>query len=128
MKDKIQLLQFFICKNFQQEKQDCYTAGMLHTNLYVSKFPHRLGRLYAITCWRKDARFHKEVIEYVTGEGKNVRSPHMDVEPVSGSVLFRWHKHPFPAGLIIEKPTTLTVRIILDGKIQFESCLLIEKA
>ncbi len=127
MHAEIQLLQFFICKDFRQEKQDHFTAELIHSNLYAPKFPFRVPRFYAVTCWRKDERFHKEVIEYSTGYGASVRSPHMDIEPVMDSVIFRWHKHPFPADFTIEKPTTLSVRVVLDREIHFESYLLIEK-
>lgn len=128
MHREIQLLQFFICKEFRQEKQDHFTAEFIHSNLYVSKFPFRFGKLYAVTCWRKDRRFHKEVIEYATDDGASRRSPHMDIEPVTDSVLFRWHKHVFPTDLPIKKPTVLTVRVILDRRVVFESYLLIEKS
>ena len=128
MRDEIQLLQFFICQEFEQEKQDYFRAERVHSNLYVSKFPYHFRKLYVVTCWRKDKRFHKEVIEYGTDYGTSTRSPHMDVEPVTDSVLFRWHKHPFPSNFPIEKPTTLTVRVILDAKPVFESYLLIEKS
>lgn len=128
MEDKIQLLQFFICKEFLDGKQDQYTANFVHSNLFAAKFPYSLGNLYAVTCWRKDKRFHKEVIEYSTDYGEAVRSPHMDIEPVTDSVLFRWHKHLFPPDFSIKEPTILTVRVILDWKTQFESYLMIEKA
>lgn len=128
MDKEIQLLQFFICKEFRQERQDHFTAELIHSNLYVPKFPFRFGKTYAVTCWRKDKRFHKEVIEYATDYGTSRQSPHMDIEPVAGSVLFRWHKHVFPTDLRIEKPTLLTVRVILDRRPVFESYLLIEKS
>lgn len=128
MDGEIQLLQFFICKEFRQEKQDHFTAELIHSNLTAPKFPFRLGKVYAVTCWRKDQRFHKEVIEYRTAYGASCRSPHMDVEPVTDSVLFRWHKHVFPRNFAIEKPTILTVRVLLDGRAVFESYLLIEKS
>ncbi len=127
MHDEIQLLQFLISKNFRQNKQDCYDADSILGNIRVSKFPFYLNGLHAVTCWRKDKRFHKEVIEYSTDYGESVRSPHMDIEPVAGSVLFRWHKHLFPADFPIKAPTLLTLRVILDGKSVFESHLLIEK-
>ena len=127
MPGEIQLLQFFICHEFRQEKQDYFTAEMVHSNLYVAKFPHHFRKLYVVTCWRKDQRFHKEVIEYGTDYGTSVRSPHMDVEPITDSILFRWHKHPFPSNFPIAKPTLLTVRIILDAQPRFESYLLIEQ-
>ena len=81
----------------------------------------------AVTCWRKDTKFHKEVIEFETAYGETVRTPHTDIEPITNSVLFRWHKHPFPDNLIIREPTTLAVRVILDHQVRFESHLLIEK-
>lgn len=127
MQKEIQLLQFFICKEFKQEKQDHFSAGLIHSNIYAPKFPFRLGKLYAVTCWRKDNRFHKEVIEYATDYGTVVRSLHMDIEPITDSVLFRWHKHPFPRELAIQKPTTLTIRIFLDRHLRFETYVLIEK-
>ena len=128
MDGEIQLLQFFICKKFRQEKQDYFSAELIHSNLSTPKFPFSFGKVYAVTCWRKDRRFHKEVIEYATDYGTSARSPHMDIEPVTDSVLFRWHKHPFPTDLSVEKPTVLTVRVILDRKPVFESYLLIEKS
>ena len=128
MDGEIQLLQFFICKEFRQEKQDRFTAEFIHSNLYTPKFPFHFGKIYAVTCWRKDRRFHKEVIEYATDYGVSRRSPHMDIEPVTDSVLFRWHKHTFPTDLKIQKPTVLTVRVILDRRPVFESYLLIEKS
>lgn len=127
MEKEIQLLQFFVAKNFREEKQDHFTAEMIHSNIYTPRFPYHFGTLYAITCWRKDKRFHKEVIEYATDYGTTIRSPHMDIEPVTDSVLFRWHKHPFPIDFPIERPGLLTLRVILDSQMQFESYLLIEK-
>ena len=121
------LLQFFICQEFRQERQDFFAARGLHANLYVPKFPHYFRQLYAVTCWLKDRRFHKEVLEYATDYGTSVRSPHMDIEPIEGSVLYRWHTHRFPTDFSIEKPTVLTVRVLLDGIPNFESHLLIEK-
>lgn len=127
MPEEIQLLQFFICKEFRQEKQDHFTAELIHANLFVPKFPFHFRKTYAVTCWRKDRRFHKEVIEYAVPQGASVRSPHMDIEPVTDSVLFRWHKHVFPTDLRIERPGLLTVRVLLDRRTLFESYLLIEK-
>ena len=127
MSDQIQLLQFMICKEFKVNKQDFYTAEHVHSNLYVSSFPYQLESVYAVTCWRKDSRFHKEVIEYSTDYGTSFKSPHMDIEPVTNSVLFRWHKHPFPPDLVIEKPTLLTIRVTLDWKVMFESYVMIEE-
>ncbi len=127
MESKIQLLQFFICREFRQEKQDAYTAELVRSNLYVPSFPYHFTQLYAVTCWRKDERFHKEVIEYSTDYGVSVRTPPMDIEPVKGSVLFRWHTHHFPKDFAIEKPTHLHLKVILDWKEHFESYLMIEK-
>lgn len=126
MNVQVQLLQFFVCQEFRQKKQDCFEAGGLQTNLYVPKFPFYFRELYAVTCWLKDRRFHKEVIEYVTDYGGTARSPHMDIEPLEGSVLYRWHTHRFPTDFPIEKPTRLTLRVFLDRKPVFESHLLIE--
>ena len=128
MPDQIQLLQFLICKNFQQDKQDFYTAERLHSNLHFPAFPARLENTFVVTCWRKDSRFHKEVIEYATENGESWRSPHMDIEPVTNSVLFRWHKHQVPMDLVLQAPTILTIRVILDGKVLHESYLMIEKS
>lgn len=127
MSDQIQLLQFLICRGFQQEKQDFYTAQMLHSNLNFPVFPARLENTFVVTCWRKDKRFHKEVVEYATEKGETWRSPHMDIEPVTSSVLFRWHKHQVPTDLVIQEPTILTIRVILDGKISHQSYIMIEK-
>ena len=127
MLDKeIQLLQFMICSEFKQEKQDAYTAVGLHSNVYAKSFPYRFLNTCVVTCWRKDKRFHKEVIEYSTEYGTVIKSPHMDIEPVTDSVLFRWHKHIFPSDLVIERPTLLTIRVILDWKVLHESYLMIE--
>ena len=127
MQDEIQLLQFLICREFEQEKDDCYSVKGIHSNVYVPKFPHYFSNTLAVTCWRKDKRFHKEVIEYATDYGNVVRTAHMDIEPVTNSVLFRWHKHQFPPELVIEKPALLTIRVILDWEVQFESYLMIEQ-
>ena len=127
MEGEIQLLQFLICKEFTQGKDDCYTAEMVHSNLYVPQFPYYFSKTYAVTCWRKDKRFHKEVIEYSTDYGKTVKTPPMDIEPVTSSVFFRWHKHQFPTDFSIEKPTLLTVRVVLDWKVMFESYIMIEQ-
>lgn len=124
----IQLLQFMICKDFVTGPNDTYSVEAVHSNLYVPKFPYSFAKTYAVTCWRKDRKFHKEVIEYSTDYGTVIRSPHMDIEPVTNSVLFRWHKHQFPSNLVIEKPSILTVRVILDWKVLFESYLMIEQA
>ena len=127
MNSETRLLQFFVCKEFRQQKQDAFSASGLQANLYVPRFPFRFRELYVVTCWQKDHRFHKEVVEYVTDYGTSARSPHMDIEPIEGSVLFRWHTHRFPTDFVIEKPTLLTIRVRLDGKAVFESHLLIEK-
>jgi hypothetical protein len=127
MNSDIRLLQFLICKEFTQDKDDCYKAELVHSNIYVPKFPYYFPKTFAVTCWRKDKRFHKEVIEYTTDYGKTLKSPHMDIEPVTNSVLFRWHKHQFPADFAIEQPTLLTVRVVLDWKPVFESYIMIEQ-
>lgn len=125
--EKIRLLQFFICKEFLSAgEQDCYTAKSILSNVVAAHFPYSLGELYAVTCWRKDERFHKEVIEYAINDEKNYRTPPMDIEPVRGSVLFRWHKHRFPSDFAIEKSTLLTVRVVLDWKVCFETYIMIE--
>ena len=126
--DEIQLMQFFVCEDFEADaQQDSYTAGKVQCNLSAPEFPHNFSNLVVVTCWRKDSRFHKEVIEYETDYGSSIRTPHMDIEPVRGSVIFRWHRHPFPPNFPIEKPTHLTIRVFLDMKLKFESYLLIEK-
>ena len=127
MNHQIQLLQFLVCKEFRQESQDLFTADKILTNIYTSKFPFYFGPLYVVTCWRKDSRFHKEVIEYATDYGTSVRSPHMDIEPAKDSVIFRWHTHRFPSDFSIGRPTVLTIRVILDWKTLLETYLLIEK-
>lgn len=126
MNEQIRLLQFLICRNFRELKQDEFVAEAVQSNLYVPAFPYRFENLSAVTCWRKDERFHKEVIEYATDYGASTRSAHMDIEPVKGSVLFRWHAHPFPKDFATEKPTLLTIRVILDWKVHFESYIMIE--
>ena len=128
MQDEIRLLQFLICREFRVLKQDAYEAEFVLGNLYVPKFPYYFDKIFAVTCWRKDKRFHKEVIEYETDYGAGVKSPHMDIEPVTNSVLFRWHKHQFPMDLAIDKPTILTVRVILDWKVNWETYIMIEQA
>lgn len=126
-KDAVQLLQFFVCRDFRTDRQDAYQAEKVLSNLYVPSFPAILDRLYVVTCWRKDSRFHKEVIEYATDDGLTARSPHMDIEPLKGTVLYRWHKHRFPGNFRIPGPTHLSIRVLLDGAVQFESYILIEK-
>lgn len=123
----IQLLQFFICRDFTQDGRDSYTSRFIHSNLTASKFPYQFSGTYVVTCWRKDKQFHKETIEY-SADGKTLRTPPMDVEPVTNSVLFRWHKHLIPEELVIEKSGLLTVRVVLDWKVHFESYVMIESA
>jgi len=125
--DTIRLLQFMVCKDFEPGEQDCYTASLVQSNLHVPSFPHHFDRLFAVTCWRKDKMFHKEVIEYATEDGQVLKTPPMDIEPVTSSVLFRWHKHAFPADLEIKEDGLLHIRVILDWKVHFESYLMIEK-
>ena len=127
MEDEIKLLQFLICKEFHEEKRDHFAADSVLSNIYLPRFPGTLKGLYAVTCWRKDKKFHKEVIEFETSDGALTRTPHTDIEPVTDSVLFRWHKHPFPTDFTIQEPTTLTIRVILDNAVWFESYVLIEK-
>lgn len=128
MDQTIQLLQFFLCKEFRHETRDAYTADLIRSNLYVPKFPYRFTQMFAVTCWRKDHRFHKEVLEYTTGDGATVRTPHMDIEPVKGSVLFRWHTHRFPTDFAIKGPTNLNIKVVLDSHPCFESYLMIEES
>lgn len=123
----IQLLQFLICKEFVQAPNDCYQADLVHSNIYVPKFPYYFPKTFAVTCWRKDKKFHKEVIEYSTDYGTSTKSPHMDIEPITNSVYFRWHKHQFPSDFAIEKPALLTVKVVLDWKVMFESYIMIEQ-
>lgn len=123
----IELLQFLICRDFKSHDQDRYTAEGVLSNLYVPKFPYYFDSLFAVTCWRKDKRFHKEVLEYSTDYGKSLKTPHMDIEPVTNSVLFRWHKHQFPTTFAIERNTLLTIKVILDWKTVFQTYVMIEK-
>ena len=116
-----------ICKSFESGAQDSYAATQVKSNLHVPSFPYRFDKLYAVTCWRKDKKFHKEVIEYATEDGRVLKTPPMDIEPVTSSVLFRWHKHAFPSELEIQKDGLLHIRVILDWKVNFESYLMIEK-
>ncbi|MBU9888664.1 MAG: hypothetical protein KTQ49_02190 [Candidatus Omnitrophica bacterium] len=125
--DKVRLLQFMICKDFEPGPQDCYAAQWVRSNLHVRDYPYRFDSLYAVTCWRKDKMFHKEVIEYSTDDGRIVKTAPMDIEPVTSSVLFRWHKHAFPANFEIKEDSLLHIRVILDWKVHFESYLMIEK-
>ena len=125
--DEIRSLQFLVCQDFTEFGNDGYTAHSVHSNIIVSEFPYLLDNHFAITCWRKDARFHKEVIEYSTDYGLSYKSPHMDIEPVTDSVFFRWHKHPFPSNFAIDRNTLLTIKVILDWKVYWETYLMIEK-
>ena len=125
--DKIRLLQFMVCKDFEIGEQDSYTANLVRSNLHVPSFPYYFEDLYAVTCWRKDKMFHKEVIEYTTGDGRILKTPPMDIEPITSSVLFRWHKHAFPKDLEIREDGLIHIRVILDWKVNFESYLMIEK-
>ena len=125
--DKIRLLQFMICKDFDPDEQDSYKANLVRSNLHVPSFPYHFDKLYAVTCWRKDKMFHKEVIEYSTEDGRILKTPPMDIEPVTSSVLFRWHKHAFPPDLEIKADGLLHIRVMLDWKVNFESYLMIEK-
>ncbi|PIQ85100.1 MAG: hypothetical protein COV74_10915 [Candidatus Omnitrophica bacterium CG11_big_fil_rev_8_21_14_0_20_45_26] len=127
LESKIKLLQFLICKKFKEDKQDIFSAEGVYSNLYVPSFPHSFRELQVVTCWRKDERFHKEVIEYETDYGAKAKSPHMDIEPAKDSVIFRWHAHQFPSHFKIEQPAILTVRVVLDWKICFESYIMIEE-
>ncbi len=125
--ENIRLLQFVICRDFATGKDDCYTANLVRSNMYVPAFPYHFDGLYAVTCWRKDKKFHKEVLEYSTDDGQIIKTPPMDIEPVTSSVLFRWHKHAFPTGLVIKEDGLLHIKVVLDWKVHFESYLMIEK-
>ncbi len=127
MSEEIKLLQCLVCKEFRQQGHDSYVAQGVLSNLYTARFPFHPSQLYVVTCWKKDKRFHKEVIEYALPDGHTIRSVHTDIEPATNSVIFRWHKHPFPAQLTIAEPAVLTIRVILDWKVCFETCLMIEK-
>jgi len=126
-KSKIQLHQFVICESFTALADDGYAAKGIRSNLYVPSFPCALDQLYVVTCWRKDERFHKEVIEYAAGDEVLYRTAHMDIEPVTSQVIFRWHTHRFPSELRLKEAGILTVRVMLDWQMQFESYLLVEK-
>lgn len=127
MENDAKLLQFLVCREFSEAKQDQFAAEAVCSNIYAARFPCIPKGLYVVTCWRKDRKFHKEVIEFETAYGASIRTPHTDIEPITNSVLFRWHKHPFPDNFTVEEPTTLTIRVILDNKVRFESHLLVEK-
>ena len=128
MPEEIQLLQFLICKDFREGGHDSYSAEGVFSNYFVPEFPCHLEKLFAVTCWRKDKRFHKEVIEFETEDGSKFKSAHTDIEPVTSSVHYRWHKHPFPKDLVVTKPSILTIRVVLDWKTLWETSILIEKA
>ncbi|MFZ5801737.1 MAG: hypothetical protein ACOY3K_01310 [Candidatus Omnitrophota bacterium] len=123
----IRLLQFMICEKFEPLKNDGYRVEGVRSNLHVPSFPAVLSDYYLVTCWRKDERFHKEVIEYAVDGGPPLKTPPMDIEPVRDHVIFRWHKHRFPENLRIEKPCTLWIRVALDWNVCLESYLLIEQ-
>lgn len=125
--EPIQLLQFFICEDFEFDAEDGYKAQKIRSNLYVPSFPCKLDQLFVVTCWKKDARFHKEVLEYVLEDGTIIKTPHMDIEPVTNHVLFRWHKHRFPSNLQIKKDSLLHIRVVLDWDKKWETYLMIEK-
>ena len=127
MSEEIKLLQFFVCEDFRTQKQDGYLGEGILSNLTVPSFPCSLDHLMVVTCWRKDKRFHKEVIEYETDYGTSIKTPHMDIEPVTDSVYFRWHKHQFPKDFSMDRPCHLTIRVILDWKPQHETYILIEQ-
>jgi hypothetical protein len=127
MSDEIRLLQFVVCKEFREEKQDHFNARGVHSNIAVTKFPTSLPGHCVVTCWRKDKKFHKELVEFETADGTKTRTPHTDVEPVTDTVMFRWHKHAFPRDLVIKAETLLTIRVILDNRAQFETYILVEK-
>lgn len=128
MNQEIQLLQFFICREFDAgKKRDTYTAEQIQSNVFVPSFPFRFDNFMVVTCWRKDQRFHKEVLEYSTDDGIYFKTLPMDIEPAKDNVMFRWHKHAFPSELEVTKNTFLSIKVILDWKVMFESYLLIEK-
>lgn len=124
---QIALHQFLICEKFTSATDDGYQAEGVRSNLYVPRYPYHFDQLYVVTCWRKDERFHKEVIEYETADGEILKTPHMDIEPMTNNIIYRWHTHRFPSSLILHKDTTLRIRVILDWQVLFESYLLIEK-
>ncbi|OQA57176.1 MAG: hypothetical protein BWY42_00695 [Candidatus Omnitrophica bacterium ADurb.Bin277] len=125
--DSIRLLQFMICRSFDSGPQDTYKADGLLSNIHVPSFPHHFDRIYAVTCWRKDRKFHKEVLEYELPDGQLVKTSPMDIEPVTNSVLFRWHKHAFPPSLVVKENSLLHIRVILDWKPHWETYIMIEK-
>jgi hypothetical protein len=125
--EPIQLLQFFVCEDFEFDAEDGYKAEKIRSNLYVASFPAALDQLYVVTCWKKDQRFHKEVIEYQFENEPVIKTPHMDIEPVTNHVLFRWHKHRFPSNLEVKKDSLLHIRVILDWDKKWETYLMIEK-
>ncbi len=125
--EPIQLLQFFVCEDFEFDADDGYKAQKIRSNLYVPSFPCKLDQLFVVTCWKKDERFHKEVLEYELEDGTVIKTPHMDIEPVTNHVLFRWHKHRFPNNLQIKKDSLLHIRVVLDWDTKWETYLMIEK-
>lgn len=124
---KIALHQFILCENFSVLADDGYNAKGVRSNLYVQAFPYRFENLYVVTCWRKDGRFHKEVIEYGFEDETLFRTAHMDIEPVTSQVLFRWHTHKIPPEVVLPHEGTLKIRVVLDWQVLFESYLLVEK-
>jgi hypothetical protein len=124
---KIALHQFMICENFSTLADDGYVAKGIRSNLYVPSFPYSFLNLFVVTCWRKDERFHKEVIEYAFEDEPVIRTPHMDIEPITNQVIFRWHTHKLPPELVIPREGTLKIRVVLDWQVLFESYLLVEK-
>ena len=125
--EPIQLLQFFVCEEFEFDTDDGYQAQKIRSNLYVPSFPCHLEQLNVVTCWKKDERFHKEVLEYELEDGTVIKTPHMDIEPVTNQVLFRWHKHRFPSELQITKNSLLHIRVVLDWEKKWETYLMVEK-
>ncbi|HOE69129.1 MAG TPA: hypothetical protein PLH16_05720 [Candidatus Omnitrophota bacterium] len=125
--DTIRLLQFMVCREFSDGPRDCYDAKACLSNLHVPSYPYRFEKIYAVTCWRKDRKFHKEVLEYGLPDGQLVKTAPMDIEPVTSSVLFRWHKHAFPSGLVIREDSLLHIRVILDWKPLWETYIMVEK-
>ncbi|OQA50698.1 MAG: hypothetical protein BWY44_01517 [Candidatus Omnitrophica bacterium ADurb.Bin292] len=125
--DTISLLQFMICREFNDGPRDSYNAMSCLSNLHVPSYPCHLKNLYAVTCWRKDKQFHKEVIEYELPDSPTLKTAPMDIEPVTSSVLFRWHKHAFPADLIVKEDCLLRIRVILDWKPLWETYIMVER-
>ena len=124
---KIALHQFILCESFSLLADDGYSAKGVRSNLYVPSFPYCFDNLFVVTCWRKDERFHKEVIEYAYESDVIFRTAHMDIEPVTSQVLFRWHTHKIPPEVILPREGTLKIRVVLDWNVLFEPYLLVEK-